>query len=140
MHKIALVRAAALLLPLMLVVTGTTASDCERSRERNEVHIRQESRVVTKTSTSSRVQQVVVTQSEQHGVDLARKPYCDPDITITDNGETASGSVTCIGRTTDRRRVVGIFEGSVSVSSCSGVLVVTVDDVVIVRTGDLSGC
>lgn len=137
-------RRTALVLPLILAVAAATASDCEpsqdSSQERSEVRIRQESDVVTKSGTSEAVQQIVVKQSERHGITFARDPYCDPDVRISVDDGSASGTVTCIGRTEDRQRVTAVFQGLVSMSSCAGSLTVRIDEETVFVTSNLSSC
>jgi hypothetical protein len=84
------------------------------------------------------VEKVVAEQLVRNGVSLETGPVCTPD--LDRDGSTLSGTVECIGTTTDGRDVNANFEGSLSTSGCDGTLVVMVGAERVVDVRAPEGC
>jgi hypothetical protein len=84
------------------------------------------------------VEKVVAEQLARNGVSLETGPVCTPD--LDRQGSSLSGTVECIGTTTDGRDVNASFEGSLSTSGCDGTLVVMVGAERVVDVAAPEGC
>jgi hypothetical protein len=84
------------------------------------------------------VEKVVAEQLARNGVSLETGPVCTPD--LARDGAGLSGTVNCVGTTTDGRDVNADFEGSISTSGCDGTLVVMVGAERVVDVRAPEGC
>jgi hypothetical protein len=84
------------------------------------------------------VEKVVAEQLARNGVSLETGPVCTPD--LERDGASLSGTVNCVGTTTDGRDVNADFEGSISTSGCDGTLVVMVGAERVVDVRAPEGC
>jgi hypothetical protein len=84
------------------------------------------------------VERFVADELARNGVMLETGPVCTPD--LDRNGTTLSGTVECVGTTTDGRDVNANFEGSLSTAGCDGTFVIMVGAERVVDVTAPEGC
>jgi Flp pilus assembly protein TadG len=76
----------------------------------------------------------------QAGITLVSPPDCTGDLTVEVAEVTASGTVTCVARTTERKAVRSVFEGSLTPTSCVGSLRIEVQGREPIVVPAIDGC
>jgi len=74
------------------------------------------------------------------GITLVSPPDCTSDLTVDGVAVKASGTVTCVARTTDRRAVRSVFDGSLTPKSCVGSLTISIQDREPIKIDQVDGC
>ena len=74
------------------------------------------------------------------GITLVSPPDCTSDLSVDAVQVKASGTITCVGRTTESQAVRSAFEGSLTPTSCIGTLRIEVQGREPIEVPKIDGC
>lgn len=76
----------------------------------------------------------------QAGIALVSPPDCTSDLSVEVSAAKATGTITCVARTTEREAVRSVFDGSLTPTSCVGALKIEVQGREPIEVPKIDGC
>ena len=94
----------------------------------------------TKDAATAAVSTAATSALKSAGISLVSSPDCKSKFSLNAAAVTATGDVTCVGRTTESKAVRITFTGTLSTSACEGPLTIVVEDRAPIVVKTLKNC